>query len=83
MTEPLRVITKTESWKQEVNQSIIERLEYALDMAKRGELEWVAIVGGTRDDMVYHSYSSTDNRSEMLGTLERLKYNILVSMNDE
>jgi len=79
----LKVVTKTESWKEFVDQSIIDLLEDALAKAKTGEFKGVALVAETKDEMLYSYVSATSDRTFLMGALDRVKHRILMQIHNE
>jgi hypothetical protein len=56
-------------------QTVIDRLEEALEKAKAGELRSVAIVGLASDQTIWTHYA-TDDIAKLLGEMEILKSHI-------
>lgn len=77
MSEPVRVITQTESWRQEVQRDVIETLERLLEQAHSGELQGIAYAGVTADNCVVTGFSKDNGRSAIIGGLERVKHRML------
>lgn len=80
MTEPLRVITQTESWANEVKLDVIEHLEYLLDKAKTGEILGIAYAANTSDNMVITGSTKSVEQLKIVGGLERIKHRMIMGM---
>lgn len=79
MTEPLRVITQTESWKSEVRTDVVERLRELLAMAESGELQGFAYAAACVDGMTATGFTKNDNQSAIIGGLARVQHRMLAS----
>lgn len=77
MVEPLKVITQEESWKQTVNESVVQLLEEVLEKAKAGEYQGVVVAGIVRDDSTFYSISAQNNTGLMLAAVTRLQHKML------
>jgi predicted hydrolase (HD superfamily) len=83
MADPLRVITQTESWKQEANQSAIRLLEEWLEKAKAGEIVAVALVGEGVDGLMSREFTRPRSRMAMIGALADMQYHLHRDMERE
>lgn len=77
MTQPLKVITQTESWAQEVQTDLIKQLNHLLTLAHSGELQGLAYAGITIDDCTITGFSKNQNQAMLIGGLERVKFKML------
>jgi hypothetical protein len=77
VSEPLRVITQTESWKQEASTYAIEMLEDWLARAKAGEIVAVSLVGECADGFTITGFTVPKSRAAMLGALNYMQHRIL------
>lgn len=77
MTEPLRVITQTESWKQEVQADVVERLREILKMAEAGEIQGFAYAALGIDNTVITGFTKNDGQSAIIGGLARVQHRML------
>jgi diketogulonate reductase-like aldo/keto reductase len=75
--EPLRVITQTESWSQEVQVDVVERLSELLKMAKAGEIQGIAYSALNADGSVSFGYTKTSDQNAILGGLVRVQYRMV------
>lgn len=75
--EPLRVITQTESWKQEVQADVVERLAELLEMARSGELQGIAYAAVSTDNMVVTGFTKNNNQSAIIGGLARVQHRMI------
>lgn len=66
-----------------MGEGIIERLEWALEMAKDGKLSSVAIAVVERDGSPDWRWSDAPNVSLLIGSIERMKHRILIAQDDE
>lgn len=76
-SDPFRVITQAESWKQAVQTDVVERLEELLEMAKSGEITGIAYSSSCADGMTLTGYTKTENRLQIVGGLELVKYRMI------
>ncbi len=60
-----------------VDSSIVEKLELALDRARDGEFDAIAIVGISRDGSNFASYSATSDRLRFIGLLDWIRWRML------
>ncbi len=74
MSEPLRVITQTESWKQEASEHAIKLLEEWLEMARSGEIVAVALVGECGVGLVRRAVTRPRSRMTMIGGLADMQF---------
>ena len=81
MTEPFRVITQTESWKQEVQFDVVERLRDLLTMAESGEIQGIAYAAVTADNCVVTGFTKNDGQSAIIGGLARVQHRMLAGEN--
>jgi hypothetical protein len=58
-------------------ESIVERLEEALELAREGKLSAVALALVYRDGNTGSSYSKLGNVSAMVGALQRLQFSLM------
>lgn len=72
-------IVELKTRSNKANQSCVETLESWLDMAKKGEINQVAISGLSPDHSSYTQYSDIEEVQTMLGAIEILKHKLLVS----
>lgn len=61
---------------------IIERLERALEMAKRGELSSIAIALVYRDGCAGSVYSEPPSMTALIGSIARLQYRLMRANED-
>lgn len=61
---------KLQTWREQVDESIVATLTNALDMAKRGEFSSIVVIGNVRGsvDMRFLS-AKCENRVELVGAL--------------
>ena len=59
--------------------SVIERLEEALDMAKRGNIANVMIVMVDTDDNVMHGWANGNRPSLILGEMQCASHDFMIS----
>lgn len=83
MTEPLRVITQTESWASEVQQSTVELLEEWLAMAKTGELQGVALAGVRIGERQMTAFSKSENRNILIAAMSHCTWRMHALMDAE
>lgn len=79
MTETLSLITRAESWHNEVCEDVVKTLETMLERAKTGELQGVAIAATTIDGATVTTYSKMDRTGLLLGALARLQHRIIAA----
>jgi hypothetical protein len=77
MADPLRVITQTESWRQEVQADVVSCLRDLLAMAEAGEIQGFAYSAVCADMCVSTGFTKDVNRSAIIGGLERVKHRML------
>jgi hypothetical protein len=77
MAYPLRVITQTESWAQEVQTDVVTRLRELLAQAEAGELQGIAYSAATADNMIATGFTKNNAQSAIIGGLERVKHRML------
>lgn len=77
MAEPLRVITQTESWAQEVQTDVVCCLRELLAQAESGEIQGIAYSCATLDNMVATGFTKNNAQSAIIGGLERVKHRML------
>jgi len=77
MKDALRLITQTESWKQEVQVDVVTRLRELLAMAEAGEIQGIAYAAATTDNMVATGFTKNNAQSAIIGGLERVKHRML------
>lgn len=77
MSTPLRVITQTESWKQEVQADVVGRLEELLALAKEGEIQGIAYSAACIDNAVRAGFTKSSAHNAIIGGLERVKFMML------
>lgn len=77
MAEPLRVITQTESWAQEVQTDVVTRLRELLAQAESGELQGIAYAAACADNMIATGFTKNNAQSAIIGGLERVKHRML------
>jgi hypothetical protein len=77
MTEPLRVITQTESWAQEVQADVVDRLRMLLSMAESGEIQGIAYSAAGADNSIFTGFTKNNSQSAVIGGLERVKHRML------
>lgn len=77
MSEPLRVITQTESWKQEASGHTVEMLEEWLERAKAGEIVAVTLVGECADGFSITGFTRPRSRATMIGALVYMQHRIV------
>ena len=77
MSEPLRVITQTESWAQEVQADVVSTLRELLARAEAGEIQGIAYAANCADNLVLTGFSKRNNQSAIIGGLERVKHRML------
>lgn len=75
--ELLRVITQTESWKQEVQADVVERLTELLEAAKAGEIQGIAYSAVTVDGMVATGFTKNAHQSAIIGGLVRVQHRMI------
>jgi hypothetical protein len=83
MADPLRVITQTESWKQEASVHAIKLLEEWLERAKSGEIVAVALVGEGSDGLASRAFTRPRSRMTMIGALADMQYHLHRDMERE
>ena len=74
MSEPtnLRVLTA-----EPRNESLIETLELAMEMARAGELSSISVAGILTHGGPYWNWSFVPNTSALIGAVERMKADII------
>ncbi|MFD1945058.1 hypothetical protein [Paradevosia shaoguanensis] len=77
MSQPLRLITQTESWKQEVQVDVVTRLRELLAMAEAGELQGIAYAAATTDNMIATGFTKNNAQSAIIGGLARVTHRML------
>jgi hypothetical protein len=77
MSEPLRVITQTESWRQEVQDDVVMRLRSLLEQAEAGEIQGIAYAASTVDGMVQTGFTKNNAQSAILGGLARVQHRMI------
>lgn len=77
MSEPMKVITQTESWRSEVNEDVVSTLRALLERAEAGELQGIAYSIATVDNCVVTGVTKNDAQSAIIGGLERIKFRML------
>ena len=73
----LKLITQSESWKQEVQTDVVETLKRALAAAESGELTGVAIAATTKDACTWTTFSKRAAGGLMLGAVARLNFRLI------
>jgi hypothetical protein len=58
-------------------EDVIEKLELALERARKGELSSVAIVGVTREGLTWSAWSAIPSLSTLVGAVVRLQHDLL------
>jgi len=81
--QPLRVITQTESWKQEVQADAVRLLEEWLAMAKSGELQGVALAGVRIGERQMTAFSKSENRNILIAGMTQCTYRMCRMMDEE
>ncbi len=79
MTDPLRLITQTESWKAEVKDDVVETLLTLLERARSGEIQGLAYSAATIDSAVLTGFTKSDGHNVILGGLARVQHAMLAS----
>lgn len=77
MAQPLKLITQTESWKQEVQVDVVTRLRELLAQAESGEIQGIAYAAATADNCIATGFTKNDAQSAIIGGLERVKHRML------
>lgn len=76
-TAPLiRLITQEESWRAEVNESVIELLEDLLERAKAGEFTGMAVAATIKDGQTMSAFSNMANIAPLIGAIVRMQMRI-------
>jgi len=74
---PLKVITQTESWRQEVQDDVVDRLRELLAKAEAGEIQGIAYAAATIDNCISTGFTKNNAQSAIIGGLERVKHRML------
>lgn len=69
--------------KKLVDETAVTILEEFLERAKAGELEGVIVVATTTDDSIRYAVSAVMSRNDIIGGMERVKFDILMQMYNE
>jgi len=77
MQQPFRVITQTESWKQEVQTDVVERLRDLLSMAESGEIQGIAYAAAGIDNTVITGFTKNNAQTAIIGGLARVQHRML------
>lgn len=77
MTDTLRVITRTESWANAVQQDVIEALENLLERARTGEVQGLAYATALADGSVATGYTKSNAHSAIIGGLARVQHRMI------
>lgn len=79
MAETLKLITQEQSWLNEVQADVVERLRTLLEKAEAGEIQGFAFAGLSVDGMTITCATKNDNQAMLIGAIERVKYRMLAS----
>lgn len=74
MSEPLKLITRTESWSAEAQRCTVELLEEWLGRARSGEIVAVALVGEGVDGFASRAFTRPRSRISMIGALADMQF---------
>lgn len=77
MAEPLRIITQTESWRQEVQADVVSQLRELLAMAESGEIQGFAYAAASADSMVISGFTKNNYQSAIIGGLARVQHRMI------
>jgi hypothetical protein len=77
MVEPLKVITQTESWQQEVKEDVVAMIKRLLQCAEAGEIQGLAYAAVTIDGCTLDAFSKSANHAILIAGLERVKFRLL------
>lgn len=72
--EPLKLITKPESWAKEAQPTVIKMLEDLLERARAGEVVAVAFAGECSDGFVLTGFTVPRHYGLMIGGLAQMQY---------
>jgi len=77
MNEPLRIITQTESWKQEVQSDVVVRIRELLAMAEAGEIQGIAYAAAGIDNTIITGFTKNNAQTAIIGGLARVQHRML------
>lgn len=66
----------------EIAETVVERLEVALDKAKAGKISAIAIAIVTEDGAANCSWSETDSVGILLGSIVRMQHRLCLSIDE-
>lgn len=69
-------------FKPSVNETLVEMLEEAMDLAKEGKLVSGSICGSYANGEIHTSYSSTENAILELAAVARLQHRLHIRMDE-
>lgn len=79
MAEPLTLVPPA---KAEVDKDLVSRLEYWLELARKGEIAGYAIIAVNRDETTTSSFSASDDRLKVIGAVDWLRYRMLKAFDE-
>lgn len=79
----MSTVVELKTRSDEVNQSVVETLESALEAAKQGKLVAVAIAGVMPDGSAFTSGSASDCMPGLLGALSIMEHRMLFDRTPE
>ncbi len=83
MSEPVKLVPRTQAWNEEIEADIIQKLEYTLEQAKAGKFAGVAIMALAVDGGNMTTYSKMVDRLRMIGILSYEQYRLMKAYDEE
>lgn len=77
--EPLRVVTREEEWRKDVQRSVIETIEEVLEMAKSGEIDGIAFAATLKTGDTFSNWSRRNQTPLLNGAIAILQHRLITS----